>query len=252
VSVTVRDVAAYKREGHKFCMLTAWDAVTARIIDDAGIPLILTGDTMAMTVLGYETTVPIPLEEILFRAAAVVRGTTNALVIGDMPFGTYEASIEQGVRTAVRFLKEAETAAVKFEGAHPELARALTNHGIPVMGHLGLTPQSVNAVGGFKVQGRGRAARQRLLDDALAMQDAGVFALVLEAVPTSAALEVTEALTIPTIGIGAGPHCDGQVLVTADLLGLWTGHQPRFVKTYANLYRSMLEALKRASREMTA
>ena len=250
MGVTVRDVAAFKRRGEKFCMLTAWDAQSARIIDGAGIPIILAGDTMAMTVLGYDTTVPITLEEILLRAAAVVRGAQDALIVGDMPFGTYEASVEQGVRSAIRFLKEAGTGAVKFEGANTALANALTHNGIPVMGHLGLMPQSVHAVGGFKVQGRGEDARRRLFDDALRMQEAGVFALVLEAVPSSIATEISEALSIPTIGIGAGAGCDAQVLVTADLLGLWPGHLPRYVKTYANLHESMLSAIRSAMRDV--
>jgi 3-methyl-2-oxobutanoate hydroxymethyltransferase len=238
--VTARDVARFKGQ-QRFAMLTAWDFPTARLIDEAGVPVILTGDTMAMTVLGYETTLGLTLDELLPRVAAVVRAAENALVVGDMPFGTYEASMEQAVLTAVRFFKEAGVGAIKFEGPDTDLVRALTTAGMPVMGHLGLTPQSVHAIGGFRVQGRGEKAAQRLLEQALAMEEAGVFALVLEAVPSKVAERITRAIAIPTIGIGAGPHCDGQVMVTADMLGLWTGRNARYVKVYADV-RSRIDA----------
>lgn len=219
-------------------MLTAWDFPTAQMLEAAGVRVILAGDTLAMTVLGHPTTLPVTLDEMIHHTNAVVRGAPSALVIGDMPFGSYEGSpteTARGIETAVRFMKETGVRAVKFEGPNVELAKAIVDRGIPVMGHLGLTPQSVHAFGGFKVQGKEEDAAQTLIANARAFERAGAFAVVLEAVPWQLGQTVTESLSIPTIGIGAGPHCDAQVLVTVDLLGLWRGRPAKFVKTYAHV-----------------
>jgi 3-methyl-2-oxobutanoate hydroxymethyltransferase len=247
VSVTVNDVRAFKERGDRFAMLTAYDALSARLIDEAGIPLILVGDTLGMVMLGYETTLPVTMEDMLHHTAAVVRGVENALVVGDMPFMSYQASIEDGIRNAGRFLKDAGANAVKLEGGGRvvELVSRLTDAGIPVMGHIGLTPQSVNQLGGFRVQGREQEQAFRMMQDAKDLQAAGVFALVLEAVPASLAKDVTAHLEVPTIGIGAGPGCDGQVLVFHDFLGINTAKTAKYVKRYASLG----EEIKRAASE---
>jgi 3-methyl-2-oxobutanoate hydroxymethyltransferase len=240
VPITVRDVRAFKERGERFPMLTAYDASQARLLDEAGIPLLLVGDTLGMEVLGYPNTVPVTMEEMLHHTAAVVRGARKALVIGDMPFMSYQVSIEEGVRNAGRFLKEAGAAAVKLEGGAPivDLVRRLTGVGVPVMGHLGLTPQSVNQLGGWRVQGRSHEQAERILSDAKALEAAGAFAVVLEAVPAPLAQEITATLTVPTIGIGAGPHCDGQVLVFHDLFGI-SEFSARFLKRYADVGESI-------------
>jgi 3-methyl-2-oxobutanoate hydroxymethyltransferase len=240
---TVHDLAAWKREGRRFPMLTAYDFPTAQILDQAGIPVLLVGDSVANNVLGYESTLPVTMEEMLHHARAVARGATEALLVGDMPFLTYQTSTEEAIRNAGRFLKEAGMHAVKIEGPLFELAEALVSRGIPVMGHLGLTPQSVHAMGGYRVQARTDEAAERLLSDALALDKSGVFSLVLEGIPTEVAKRVTEAVTMPTIGIGAGPHCDGQVLVINDLLGL-NERIPKFVKKYANLREEIARAVR--------
>jgi 3-methyl-2-oxobutanoate hydroxymethyltransferase len=240
---TVHDLAAWKREGRRFPMLTAYDFPTAQILDRAGIPVLLVGDSVANNVLGYESTLPVTMEEMLHHARAVARGATEALLVGDMPFLTYQTSTEEAIRNAGRFLKEAGMHAVKIEGPLFELAEALVSRGIPVMGHLGLTPQSVHAMGGYRVQARSDEAAERLLSDALSLDKSGVFSLVLEGIPTEVARRVTEAVTMPTIGIGAGPHCDGQVLVINDLLGL-TERVPRFVKKYSNLREEITRAVR--------
>jgi 3-methyl-2-oxobutanoate hydroxymethyltransferase len=245
---TIRDLAAWKSEGRRFVMLTAYDFPTAQILDQAGIPVLLVGDSVANNVLGYETTIPVTMDEMLHHARAVARGSRNALLVGDMPFMSYQASMEEAVRNAGRFLKEAGMHAVKLEGAQLDLVGTLVNLGIPVMGHLGLTPQSVNAMGGYRVQARTDEAAERLLSDALALEKSGIFSLVLEGIPSDVAKRVTEAISVPTIGIGAGPQCDGQVLVITDLLGLGAGAYPRFVKPYANLR----EEIGRAAREFAA
>jgi 3-methyl-2-oxobutanoate hydroxymethyltransferase len=247
VSVTVNDVRAFKERGERFAMLTAYDALSARLIDEAGIPLILVGDTLGMVMLGYDTTLPVTMEDMLHHTAAVVRGVENALVIGDMPFMSYQASLEEGVRNAGRFLKEAGAHAVKLEGGSRvvELVSKLTDAGIPVMGHIGLTPQSVNQLGGFRVQGREQEQAFRMMQDAKDLEAAGVFALVLEAVPATLAKEITAHLEVPTIGIGAGPGCDGQVLVFHDFLGINTARMAKYVKQYASLG----EEIKRAATE---
>jgi 3-methyl-2-oxobutanoate hydroxymethyltransferase len=246
VPITVRDVRAFKERGERFTMLTAYDAPTARLVDEAGIPLILVGDSLSMVVLGFDSTIPVTMEDMLHHTAAVARGAKNALIVGDMPFMSYQSSVEEGVRNAGRFLKEAGANAVKLEGGGRvlEIVSRLVDSGIPVMGHLGLTPQSVNAFGGYRVQGRDAEAAHRLVQDAKDLEAAGAFSVVLEAVPASVAKEVTDSISVPTIGIGAGPHTDAQVLVIHDLLGLTDGHTPKFVKRYAEVGRAITEAAK--------
>lgn len=243
MAVTVRDIRAFKERGERFPMLTAYDAPTARLLDEAGIPILLVGDSVGNNVLGYRETVPVTMEQMLHHASAVCRGATNALVVGDLPFMSYQASLSDGMHNAGRFLKEAGTTAVKLEGGARvlELVHHLVEAGIPVMGHLGLTPQSVNAIGGHRVQGRDAEQAQRILQDAKDLEAAGAFAVVLEAVPADLARNVTEALTVPTIGIGAGPHCDGQVLVLHDMLGI-NDRTPKFVKRYASIGETVRDA----------
>jgi 3-methyl-2-oxobutanoate hydroxymethyltransferase len=250
--ITVRDVRAYKERGERFAMLTAYDAHSARLLDEAGIPLILVGDTLGMVMLGHPTTLPVTMDDMIHHTSAVVRGRSDALVIGDMPFMSYQGSTEEGIRNAGRFLKEAGAGAVKLEGGDRvvDLVARLTDSGIPVMGHLGLTPQSVNQFGGYRVQGRSEEAAHRILADAKALQSAGIFALVLEAVPSQVAREVTRSLEVPTIGIGAGPDCDGQVLVWHDFLGITDGKLPRFVKRYAQLGDEIKSAAREFRREV--
>ena len=232
------ELAQMKARGDKIVMVTAYDASSGRLADQAGIDLILVGDTAAMVVLGHESsTVPVTMEEMLLMTRAVARGARRPLVVGDMPFGSYQVSDEDAVRNAIRFVKEGGADVVKLEGAGPSLSRvrAIVGAGIGVMGHIGLTPQSATVLGGFKAQGRSAEQARRLVHDALALEATGCFALVLEAVPAVVSARITEELRTPTIGIGAGGECDGQVLVWHDLLGLYGGRTPRFVKQYANL-----------------
>jgi 3-methyl-2-oxobutanoate hydroxymethyltransferase len=233
--VTVSDLAKAKARGEKWPMLTAYDALTAHGFDEAGIPVLLVGDSAGMVVFGHDTTIPVTLDELIPLTAAVVRGTSRALVVADLPFGSYQSSPEAALTAGVRFLKEAGAHAVKLEGGHRVLRQAeeLVAAGIPVMGHLGLTPQSVNVFGGYRVQGRGEDG-ERLLQDAKALEAAGAFAVVLECVPAELAARVTGALSIPTVGIGAGPGCDAQVLVWQDMAGL-SPRTPKFVKRYADV-----------------
>jgi 3-methyl-2-oxobutanoate hydroxymethyltransferase len=233
--VTIRDVRAYRERGERFVMLTAYDAPTANILDEAGVPVLLVGDSVGNNVLGYETTIPVTMEEMLHHTRAVTRGSTNALVVGDMPFLSFHLSAEDAIHNAGRFLKEAGAHAVKLERPRVDIAAAIVETGIPVMGHIGLGPQSVHAMGGYRVQGRSEEAARKLLDEAEALDKVGIFALVLEGIPSGLAKAITESVSTPTIGIGAGPHCDGQVLVITDLLGLGSGHYPTFAKPYANL-----------------
>jgi 3-methyl-2-oxobutanoate hydroxymethyltransferase len=249
---TIRDLAAWKSEGRRFAMLTAYDFPTAQILDQAGIPVLLVGDSVANNILGYETTIPVTMDEMLHHARAVARGAREALLVGDMPFLSYQASQEEAIRNAGRFLKEGGMHAVKLEGAELDLVAALVSKGIPVMGHLGLTPQSVHAMGGYRVQARTDEAAERLLSDALALEKAGIFSLVLEGIPSDVARRVTESVAVPTIGIGAGPHCDGQVLVITDLLGLGAGTYPKFVKPYANLREEITRAVRAFAEEVVA
>jgi 3-methyl-2-oxobutanoate hydroxymethyltransferase len=239
-------LAEMKRRGEKIVMVTAYDAPGARFAEDAGIDIALVGDTAAMVVLGYDGTVPVTMDEMVFLTRTVARAARRPIVIGDMPFGSYQVSDEAAVENAIRFFKEAGADAVKLEGAGPSLSRvrAIVGAGIPVMGHVGLTPQSATMLGGFKTQGKTAEAALRLVGDAVALEEAGCFSVVLEAVPAPVAAEVTRRLSVPTIGIGAGPDCDGQVLVYHDLLGLTEGHLPRFVKRYANLSREIRDALE--------
>ena len=233
--VTVSDLAKAKSRGEKWPMLTAYDALTAHVFDEAGIPVLLVGDSAGMVVFGHDTTIPVTLDELIPLTAAVVRGTSRALIVADLPFGSYQASPAAALAAGIRFLKEAGAHAVKLEGGRRVVPQAeeLVAAGIPVMGHLGLTPQSVNAFGGYRVQGRGEDGEQ-LLQDAKSLEAAGAFAVVLECVPADLAARVTEAVSIPTIGIGAGPDCDAQVLVWQDMAGL-SPRTPKFVKRYADV-----------------
>ena len=246
--ITIRDLAAWKAAGTRFIMLTAYDYPTARLLAEAEVPVLLVGDTLADNVLGYPNTLPVTMTEMLHHARAVARGAPDQLLVGDMPFGTYQGSCADAIDNAVLFLK-AGMHAVKLEGGGwaVDTVAHLTQRGIPVMGHLGLTPQSVNAFGGMRVQARSASDRERLLADAHALQDAGAFSLVLEGIPRDLAAQVSRELTIPTIGIGAGPDCDAQVLVIHDLLGI-TGHirgvAPKFVKTYADLGDTIVSAAR--------
>jgi 3-methyl-2-oxobutanoate hydroxymethyltransferase len=252
--VTVTAVRAMKARGERVVMLTAYDTPTARLLDAAGVDVILVGDSLAMVALGYETTLPVTLEEMLHHTRAVARGAARALVVGDLPFLSYQVSREEALRSAGRMLKEGNAQAVKLEGGL-EVAgtvAALMEAGIPVMGHIGLTPQAVHRMGGYKVQGRTAEAAARLLKDAVALERAGAFSLVLEGLPWQVAGAVTEAVGIPTIGIGAGPRCDGQVLVTNDLLGLFDEFTPKFVKRYANLRETLLQAFGQFQEEVRA
>ncbi len=241
--LTTSKIRALKGKA-RFACLTAADYFTARLIDEAGLPMILVGDSLAMTVLGHKSTLPATMEAMLHHTSAVVRGAGNAMVVGDMPFLSYQISVPEAIRNAGRFIQQAGADAVKIEGGvvRAATARALVESGIPVLGHIGLTPQSVLAMGGYKIQGRRPEQVEQLLRDAAALEDAGVFAIVLECVPPDAGREITAAVGIPTIGIGAGPHCDGQILVTHDLLGMIEGEGAKFVKHYAELGAQMRKA----------
>jgi 3-methyl-2-oxobutanoate hydroxymethyltransferase len=247
------ELAAMKRRGDKIVMVTAYDAPGARFAEDAGVDVLLVGDTAAMVMLGHEgTTVPVTMDEMLFLTKTVARSANRPIVVGDMPFGSYQVSDEDAVRNAIRFVKEARADVVKLEGGGTSVsrARAIVGAGIPVMGHVGLTPQSATMLGGFKTQGKTSEAARKLIDDALELEAAGCFSVVLEAVPAPVAAEITRRLRVPTIGIGAGPDCDGQVLVYHDLLGLTEGHLPRFVKRYASLSLEIREALEAYAHEV--
>lgn len=235
--VTVNDVKDMKRKGEKIVMITAYDWPTAKLVEEAGIPVILVGDSLGMVVLGYENTVPVTMDDMVHHTKAVVRGTSRAMVVADMPFGSYHGTFDTALRNACRLLQEAGAQAVKLEGgvAVADTVRGLVRAGIPVMGHIGLGPQSVLQLGGFKVQGRSPEAARQILADAIALEEAGAFAVVLETVPAELANAVTRRLTIPTIGIGAGPHCDGQVQVIHDLLGLYPGFVPKHARRYADV-----------------
>jgi 3-methyl-2-oxobutanoate hydroxymethyltransferase len=243
--VTPVDVQAMKKQGKRITMLTAYDYPMALLEDRAGIDIILVGDSLAMTVLGHENTLPVTMDEMLHHTRAVARGAKHCLILGDMPFMSYNTSEREAIHNAGRFMKEAGADAVKLEGGASvkETVRAIVRGGIPVMGHIGLTPQTISMLGGFKVQGKDAQAAQKIIDDALALQDAGAFSVLLEAVPAPIAKMVTERLTVPTIGIGAGVHCDGQVLVVHDMLGLFDRFTPKFAKKYVNLSEVILKAL---------
>jgi 3-methyl-2-oxobutanoate hydroxymethyltransferase len=246
------DLGEMKRRGERIVMVTAYDYPSGRLADAAGIDVVLVGDSAAMTVLGHDSTVPATMEDMIFLSRAATRGAQRPLVVADMPFGSYQVSDEDAVRNAVRFVKEAGVDAVKLEGAGPTLARlrAIVGAGVPVMGHIGLTPQSATMLGGFRAQGRTAARARELLAEARALEAAGCFAIVLECVPEAVAARITAALAVPTVGIGAGASCDGQVLVFHDLLGLYESRSPRFVKRYAELGMLTRDALERYAAEV--
>ncbi len=243
---TVSTFREQKAKGEKISMLTAYDYSTAKLMDEAGINGILVGDSLGMVVLGYEDTLPVTMEDMIHHTAAVCRGAKNTLVVGDMPFMSYQVSVEEAVYNAGRLMKEGRCQAVKLEGGAsvcPQI-KAITNASIPVMAHIGLTPQSINAFGGFKVQGKSEEAAKKLLEDAKAVEEAGAFAVVLECVPAKLAELISKSISIPTIGIGAGAGCDGQILVYQDMLGLFSDFTPKFVKKYANVGEMMTQAFK--------
>jgi 3-methyl-2-oxobutanoate hydroxymethyltransferase len=235
--VSINQIKEMKQKGEKITMLTAYDYTIAKIIDEAGVPLILVGDSLGMVVLGYESTIPVTMDEMLHHTKAVVRGTKQAMVIGDMPFMTYHISVSDALRNAARFIQEGGAQAIKLEGgvAVAEKVRSIVNCGIPVMGHIGLTPQSIHQLGGYKVQGKTPETACKLVEDAQALEEAGAFAIILEVVPAPLATLITQRVTIPTIGIGAGAGCDGQVQVISDVLGLFTDFVPKHAKQYARL-----------------
>ncbi len=251
---TILDIYKKKAEGRKITMLTAYDFPFAQIVDQAGIDMILVGDSLGNVVQGVANTLPVTMDEMIYHTKMVSRAAQSAMVVGDMPFLSYQADKAEAVRNAGRFLKEAGADVVKLEGGSQmaETIRAIVNAGIPVVAHIGLTPQYVHMLGGFKVQGKDEAAREKILADAHAVQDAGAFSVVLEAMPSSLAKEIHQQLRIPTIGIGAGPDCDGQVLVIHDMLGLFDRFTPKFVKKYANLKDQALKAVKEYKREVEA
>ena len=251
---SINQIKEMQQKGEKLTMLTAYDYSTARIVDEVGIPLILVGDSLGMVVLGYESTIPVTMEEMLHHTRAVVRGTRQAMVIGDMPFMTYHISIEDALRNAARFIQEAGAQAIKLEGGVTvaEKVRRIVDCGIPVMGHIGLTPQSIHQFGGFKVQGTTPEAAERLLQDALALEEAGAFAVDLETVPAPLSAIITRKVSIPTIGIGAGAGCDGQVQVINDVLGSFTDFVPKHAKQYAKLSDTIRNAVTEYYNEVKA
>jgi len=252
MAVTIQKLLQCKQQGRPIVALTAWDYALAQVIDQAGVDIVLVGDSLAMVALGYETTLPVTLEEMLHHAKAVQRGVQQALVVCDLPFLSYQESPQQALHAAGRVLKETGAQAVKLEGGYPVLAETvsrLVQTGIPVMGHVGLTPQSVRQLGGYRKQGKSPDSAEKIISEAIALEAAGAFAIVLEHIPADLAMQITEKLSIPTIGVGAGPHCDGQVLVTADLLGL-SAWQPPFAKLYATLRQDITQAVQQFSAEV--
>jgi len=243
--VTINQIKEMKQKGEKIVMLTAYDYVTAKLVEEVGVPMILVGDSLGMVVLGYDSTIPVTMDVMLHHTRAVTKGTSQALVVGDMPFMTYTISMEEALRNAARFLQETGCQAVKLEGGVnvAETVRKIVNCGIPVMGHIGLTPQSINQLGGHKIQGKTPEAAARLLADARALDEAGAFAIVLETVPAPLAALITKKISIPTIGIGAGAGCDGQVQVINDILGSFTDFVPKHAKQYAKLADIMSSAI---------
>lgn len=249
---TIQDFLKKKKEGGKITMLTAYDYPFAQIVDEAGIDCILVGDSLGMVVQGLENTLPVTMDEMIYHTKMVSRAVKNAMVIGDMPFMSYQSGVQDALKNAGRFLKETGAAAVKIEGGSEvvEHIRIMTKSDIPVMAHIGLTPQSIHRMGGYKVQGKTEASARKLMEEAHAVEDAGAFSLLLEAIPMSLAEKITKELAIPTIGIGAGPHCDGQVLVLHDVIGLFERFVPKFVKKYANLKENTLKAVKAYKEEV--
>ncbi|MBA7591544.1 3-methyl-2-oxobutanoate hydroxymethyltransferase [subsurface metagenome] len=251
---TINQIKDMKRKGEKIVMLTAYDYTTAKIVDEVGIPLILVGDSLGMVVLGYESTIPVTIEECLHHTKAVVRGTKKALVVGDMPFMTYHTSVEEALKNAARFIQEAGAQAVKLEGGVTvaEKVRRVVECGIPVMGHIGLTPQSIHQFGGYKIQGRTPETAVKMLKDAQALEEAGVFGIVLETVPTPLATLITQKISVPTIGIGAGIGCDGQIQIINDILGSYTDFVPKHTKQYTKLADIMSSAITEYYNEVKA
>ncbi|MFC2003062.1 3-methyl-2-oxobutanoate hydroxymethyltransferase [Chloroflexota bacterium] len=252
--VSINQIKEMKQKSEQISMLTAYDYSTAKIVDEAGVPLILVGDSLGMVVLGYESTIPVTMDEMIHHTKAVVRGTKRAMVIGDMPFMTYHVSMEDALRNATRFIQEGGAQAVKLEGGVTvaDKVRSIVNCGIPVMGHIGLTPQSIHQFGGYKVQGKTPEAAVKLLEDAKALEEAGAFSVVLETVPSPLATLITQKISIPTIGIGAGPSCDGQVQVINDILGSFTDFVPKHAKQYAKLADIIRNAVTQYHSEVTA
>jgi len=251
---TINQIKDMKRKGEKITMLTAYDYSTAKIVDEVGIPLILVGDSLGMVVLGYESTIPVTIEECLHHTKAVVRGTKKALVVGDMPFMTYHTSVEEALKNAARFIQEAGAQAIKLEGGVTvaEKVRRVVECGIPVMGHIGLTPQSIHQFGGYKIQGRTPETAVKMLKDAQALEEAGVFGIVLETVPTPLATLITQKISVPTIGIGAGIGCDGQIQIINDILGSYTDFVPKHTKQYTKLADIMSSAITEYYNEVKA
>ena len=252
--LTVPEIVAMKRDGKRITMMTAYDAAFARLVDKAGIDILLVGDSAGMVMLGYPNTVPVTMDDMIRMSASVARGATHPVLVGDMPFGSYQTGTQDALRNAARFMKEGGMDAVKIEGGREtvETVRALVENGISVMAHVGLTPQRVAMLGGFKTQARNARAARRLIDDAIALEDAGAFSIVLESIPAPVAEIVTERLSIPTIGIGAGISCDGQVLVLHDVLGLYGDFKPKFAKRYADIGSQVVDALKAFDAEVRA
>lgn len=248
MNVSIHDLRAWKTEGRRFVMLTAYDAPTAQILDAAGVPVLLVGDSLGRNVLGYDNELPVTMDDMLHHTKAVARGTEHAMVVGDLPFMSYQASLEDGVRNAGRLIKEGGAHAVKLEGPQLDLVHRLVEIGIPVMAHVGLTPQSVNGLGGYRVQGRGEAAH-KVLEQATQLEKAGAFSIVLEAMPSDLGAEISAAMQIPTIGIGAGPHTDAQVLVINDLLGI-TEKPPKLAKAYVDLRATITGAVTAFTRDV--
>ena len=249
---TVQDFLRKKAEGRKITILTAYDYPFAQIVDEAGVDAVLVGDSLGVVVQGLENTLPVTMEEMIYHTKMVARAVKNAIVIGDMPFMSYQASVEDAVRNAGRFLKEGGAAAIKIEGGAEiaEKIRAMTRSDIPVMAHIGLTPQSIHRMGGYKVQGKTKSAARKLIEEAKAVENAGAFSIVLEGIPMALAREITKTLSIPSMGIGAGPYCDGQVLVLHDLLGLFDRFVPKFIKRYAYLKAEAVAAVEAYIKEV--
>ena len=250
--ISIPDLKKMKSAGEKITMLTAYDFPTAQIVDRAGIEMVLVGDSLGNCVLGYETTVPVTMDEMIHHTKAVRRGVKYAFLVGDMPFLSYQTSCEDAIRNAGRFMKEGGTDGVKLEGGAEvaDKAKAIIDAGMPCVGHLGLTPQSASKLGGFKVQGKDEAQAKKIIDDAKILEDAGCFCIILECIPAPLAEQVTKAVTVPTIGIGAGPHCDGQVLVYHDMVGLFERFRPKFAKQYINLSPEILKAVEAFKKEV--
>lgn len=249
---SITQIQSMSKQKDPIVMLTCYDATFARLLDLGGVDMLLVGDSLGMVIQGHEHTLPVTLDEVIYHCRAVARGSSKAHIVGDLPFGTYQSSYDEALRNGIRLMKEGGVQSVKLEGGYRvlEIVKGLTQAGVPVMGHLGLTPQSVHQLGGYKVQGRSEAAAGRLIEEAQALQEAGAYALVLESVPVYLAQQVTEILDIPTIGIGAGPHCDGQVLVLYDLLGLDERFHPTFLKKYRNFSEEVTSAVREYAHEV--